>query len=97
MGDIEEASMNYELDYNTIDVAISALRKHFNITVCEGSDQPVPNTTHQQMYLSGNFLGVSKVLVQLLIGFVPARGCVVRAIIKAEEEGVADGLLESLR
>jgi hypothetical protein len=35
-------------------------------------------------------------MVKLLIGFMPDMGCVLKAVIKAEEEDVASGLLESL-
>jgi len=35
----EECSSNLVLNYNTIEAAIRELRKHFNMYVCDGTDQ----------------------------------------------------------
>lgn len=96
MGDYSEETQSYKLNYKTVEVAVTALVKHFGISVCDNSDSLISNDNFHTLYLSGKYLGEERVMVACQIGMDAKFGCVVKLRVKSEDSDVSTSILETL-
>lgn len=91
-----EQKASYELQYQTLEAAIKGLTKHFGMYICENSDViNMSNKTHSLM-LAGTYLGYIPLLLNAVIGFQQGKGCVMVLRSKSPDEGLANGILDSV-
>lgn len=96
MEDFEEKIQSYKLEYKTVEVAVTALVKHFGISVCDSSDALISNDNFHTLYLSGNYLGENRIMIACQIGMDAKFGCVVKLRVKCEDSEISDAILETL-
>lgn len=92
----EEATQNYKLDYKTVESAVAQTIKHFGISVCDNSENLIPNSTYHTLFLNGTFLGDEPVMVICLIGIEAGRGCVLKMRVKTHNEALTSSIIDSI-
>ena len=93
----DEVTETYQVEYKSLEAAISELIKHFGITVFDGSSKvDIKTEKFHTLKLGGRFLGKLDVIMKCIIGFDNKQRCVVKFVCRCKDQELATNLLESI-